>query len=79
MFLAFFTETKFGRALASIAAVIAGVAAAFFVGWFKRGSADTAAAAKQEVNTLRQVDRLQSQAGDKTDAQLANDLTRPGS
>lgn len=74
----FFTGTRVGRALAALGAMMAAMAAAFFAGWFRRGSADTVASAKQEVSTLREVDRLQSQAGDKTDAQLAADLTRPG-
>ena len=79
MLAGFFTGTKLGRFLAAIGAIIAAVALAFFAGWVKRGGADKAASATQEVKTLKEVDHLQQQAGNKTDAQLAQDLTRPGS
>lgn len=79
MFAAFFTGTRLGRALAAIGAMVAAVAIAFFAGWFKRGGADKVAAAEQQVATLKEVDRLQQQAGSKSDAQLAQDLTRSGS
>lgn len=79
MFWAFFTGTRLGRALAAVGAAVAALAAAFVAGWFKRGGADSAAAAKREVATLKEVDHLQQQAESKSDAQLAQDLTRTGS
>ena len=76
MLAAFFTGTRLGRGLAALGALALAVAGAFAAGWVRRGGADKAANAQREVATLKEVATTEDQVRSKSDAALADLLTR---